>query len=175
MYHLVRCNLDGDPPQLGSPTTTGQYFKERVSIVAEKPKALAEFKDFVLQGNVVDLAVAVVIATFFGAIVKDMVGLILSLIAIPGKTSQSFSTLKFTIGHGIFNYGQLIADVVTFVIVAAVVFFAVVRPVRSLLLKRQATPDPESTDRPCPECLSDIPKAATRCRYCTSEVAAAVA
>ena len=143
--------------------------------MAEKPKALSEFKDFVLQGNVVDLAVAVVIATFFGAIIKDMVGLILSLIAIPGKTSQSFSTLKFTIGHGVFNYGQLIADVVTFVIVAAVVFFAVVRPVRSLLLKRQATPDPESTDRPCPECLSDIPKAATRCRYCTSEVAAAVA
>ena len=175
MYHLGRCKLDDNPQQRGVTYHSGAALPERNGIVAEKPKALSEFKDFVLQGNVVDLAVAVVIATFFGAIIKDMVGLILSLIAIPGKTSQSFSTLKFTIGHGVFNYGQLIADVVTFVIVAAVVFFAVVRPVRSLLLKRQATPDPESTDRPCPECLSDIPKAATRCRYCTSEVAAAVA
>lgn len=139
--------------------------------MAEKPKALSEFKDFVLQGNVIDLAVAVVIATFFGAIVKDVVGLILSLVAIPGKTSQSFSTLYFTIGHGVFKYGQLVDDAITFVIVAAVVFFAVVRPVRALIAKRQAAPDPESTDRPCPECLSEIPKAATRCRYCTAEVA----
>ncbi len=138
--------------------------------MADKPKALSEFKDFVLQGNVIDLAVAVVIATFFGAVVKDVVGLILSLIAIPGKTSQSFSTLSFTIGHGVFHYGQLIDDVITFVVVAAVVFFLVVRPVRTLVARRQANPDPESADRSCPECLSDIPKAATRCRFCTAEV-----
>lgn len=140
--------------------------------MAEKPKSLAEFKDFVLQGNVIDLAVAVVIATFFGAIVKDVVGLILSLVAIPGKSSQSFASLSFTIGHGVFLYGQLVDDAVTFVIVAAVVFFGVIRPVRALMAKRQAAPDPESTDRPCPECLSEIPKAATRCRYCTAEVVA---
>ncbi len=138
----------------------------------KKSSALAEFKDFVLQGNVVDLAVAVVIATFFGAVIKDVVNLILSLFAIPGKRALPFSSLTFTIGKGVFQYGVLITDVITFVIVAAVVFFAVVRPVHDLLERRRHQPDPESTDRPCPECLSEIPKAATRCRFCTAEVGA---
>ena len=136
----------------------------------KKSSALAEFKDFVLQGNVVDLAVAVVIATFFGAVIKDVVNLILSLLAIPGKRALPFSSLSFTIGKGVFQYGVLITDVITFVIVAAVVFFVVVRPVHNLLERRRQQPDPESTDRPCPECLSEIPKAATRCRICTAEV-----
>jgi large conductance mechanosensitive channel len=139
--------------------------------VTEKPSALAEFKDFVLQGNVVDLAVAVIIATFFGAVIKDVVALILSLLAIPGTKNQDFANLTFTIGHGVFRYGVLITDLITFVIVAAVVFFVVVRPVRSLLERRRRQPDPVSSERPCPECLSDIPRAATRCRYCTAEVA----
>ena len=141
--------------------------------MAEKRSALSEFKDFVMQGNVVDLAVAVVIATFFGAVIKDLVNLILSLLAIPGKKALPFSSLSFRIGHGVFQYGVLIADAVTFVLVAFVVFFAVVRPVRRLVERRLTRTDPESTDRPCPECLSDIPKAASRCRYCTAEVGAA--
>lgn len=135
-----------------------------------KPSALAEFKDFVLQGNVIDLAIAVVIAQFFGAIIKDVVNLILSLLAIPGKKALPFSSLSFTIGKGVFQYGVLITDVITFLVVAAVVFFLVVRPVHHLLAERRRQPDPESTERPCPQCLSDIPKAATRCRFCTAEV-----
>jgi large conductance mechanosensitive channel len=138
--------------------------------MAEKRSAVGEFKDFVVQGNVIDLAVAVVIAMFFGAIVKDVVNLILSLLAIPGKQSKSFNTLTFTVGHGVFAYGVLVSDVLTFIIVAAVIFFLVVRPLRSLTERRRRQPDPESTDRPCPQCLADIPKAAVRCRYCTSEV-----
>jgi large conductance mechanosensitive channel len=138
--------------------------------MSEKKKPLAEFQDFLLQGNVVDLAVAVIIAMFFGAIVKDAVNLILSILAIPGKSDRSFSDLSFTIGHGVFEYGAFIQDVIDFVLVAAVVFFMVVRPVRTLMEKRRAQPDPESADRACPECLSDIPKAARRCSYCTSEV-----
>ena len=141
--------------------------------MAEKPSALSEFKDFVMQGNVVDLAVAVVIATFFGAVIKDVVNLILSLLAIPGKKGLPFSGLSFRIGGGVFQYGILITDLITFVVVAAVVFFVVVRPVRELIARRQAGIDPESTDRPCPECLAEIPKAANRCRYCTAEVGAA--
>jgi len=140
--------------------------------VTKKPSAFAEFKDFILQGNVVDLAVAVIIATFFGAIVKDVVNLILSLLAIPGNHKNDFASLTFTIGKGVFHYGNLIADIITFVVVASVVFFVVVRPVRMLMDRRRKEPDPESTERPCPECLSDIPKAATRCRYCTAEVGA---
>jgi large conductance mechanosensitive channel len=138
--------------------------------MSEKKNPLSEFKDFVMQGNVVDLAVAVVIAMFFGAVIKDVVNLILSILAIPGSSDRPFSGLYFTIGHGVFQYGELIEDLITFVLVAAVVFFAVVRPLRALTEKRRAQPDPESTDRACPECLSDIPKAATRCAYCTAQV-----
>lgn len=140
--------------------------------MAEKPSALSEFKDFVLKGNVVDLAVAVVIATFFGAIVRDVVNLILSLLAIPGKKALPFSSLSFRIGHGVFQYGILITDIITFVLVAAVVFFLVVRPVHTMLDQRRRQVDPESLDRPCPECLSEIPKLAHRCRFCTAEVGA---
>lgn len=140
--------------------------------MAEKRSALSEFKDFVMQGNVVDLAVAVVIATFFGAVIKDFVNLLLSLLAIPGKKGLPFSSLSFRIGGGVFQYGVLIADIVTFVLVAAVVFFVVVRPLRTMIERRQGRIDPESTDRPCPECLAEIPKAASRCRYCTAEVGA---
>lgn len=140
--------------------------------MAEKPSALSEFKDFVLKGNVIDLAVAVVIATFFGAVIKDVVSLILSLLAIPGKHTLPFSSLYFRIGHGIFQYGILITDIITFVIVAAVIFFLVVRPVHQALDRRRREVDPESLERPCPECLSEIPKLATRCRYCTAEVGA---
>src|SRR3974377_662476 len=97
-----------------------------------KRSAWSEFKDFVLQGNVVDLAVAVIIATFFGVVIRDVVNLILSLLAIPGKGAKSFSDLSFTIGHGVFRYGVLITDVITFIVVAAVVFFLVVHPMQRL-------------------------------------------
>jgi hypothetical protein len=73
--------------------------------MSDNKRALAEFKDFVLQGNVVDLAVAVIIAMFFGVVIKDIVNLILSILAIPGKTNKTFADLHFTIGHGVFNYG----------------------------------------------------------------------
>jgi len=141
--------------------------------MSEKKSALSDFKDFVMQGNVIDLAVAVIIAQFFGAIIKDLVSLILSLLAVPGSQTRDFNSLTFKIGHGVFRYGQLVSDAITFVLVAIVVFFAVVRPVRQLLERRRATADPESTDRPCPQCLSEIPKAATRCAFCTAEVGAA--
>jgi large conductance mechanosensitive channel len=139
--------------------------------MSEQRSAWGEFKDFVLQGNVVDLAVAVIIATFFGFVVRDVVNIILSILAIPGSTNKTFSDLTFTIGHGTFQYGLLIQDILTFVIVAGVVFFLVVRPVAALMQRRRAGLEPESTDRACPECLSDIPKAATRCAYCTTQIA----
>ena len=131
-----------------------------------------EFKDFILRGNVVDLAVAVVIALYFGPIIKDVVGFILNILAIFGKHT-SFENLAFHIRGGTFAYGNLITDIITFVIVAAAVFFLVVRPIGILQQVRQrGAPDPESTTRSCPECLSDIPKAATRCAFCTAVVPA---
>jgi large conductance mechanosensitive channel len=141
--------------------------------VSEKKSRLSDFKDFVMQGSVIDLAVAVIIAQFFGAVVKDLVNLILTLLAVPGKHKIDFSSLTATLGHGVFHYGQLIADLITFVVVAGVVFFVVVRPVRALIARRRVATDPDSTDRACPQCLSEIPKAAVRCAFCTAEVGAA--
>jgi large conductance mechanosensitive channel len=139
--------------------------------VADTKKLISEFKDFVVKGNVIDLAVAVVIAMYFGPIIKDVVNLILNIIAIPGKKGDSFETLAFHIKGGTFAYGQLISDVITFVVVAAAVFFVVVKPIAVLVARRQARgPEPESQDRPCPECLSSIPKAASRCAFCTAAV-----
>lgn len=139
--------------------------------MAEKKSAAAEFKEFVVQGNVIDLAVAVIIATFFGVVVKDVVNFILQILAIPGKKGTGFAGLNFKVGGGVFQYGNLIQDIITFLVVAAVVFFVVVRPVRAMIARRRVEPpEPDSDDRPCPYCLAEIPKLATRCRWCTAEV-----
>lgn len=139
--------------------------------MAEKKSAVSEFKDFILQGNVVSLAVAVIIAMFFGMVIKDVVNFILQILAIPGSKGTGFAGLTFTIGGGVFAYGNLIQDIITFLVVAAVVFFLVVRPLAQLLERRRAAgPTPESADRPCPYCYSEIAKQATRCAFCGSEV-----
>lgn len=138
--------------------------------MADKKSVVGEFKEFLLRGNVVDLAVAVVIGGAFGAVVKAFVSDILTpLIGIPGKAD--FSSLKFTIHGSEFLYGDLINTVITFVSVAAAVFFFVVKPLNALAARRnKGKPEPEVTTRPCPECLSDIPKAARRCKFCTAPV-----
>lgn len=128
---------------------------------------LKEFKSFLLRGNVVDLAVAVVIGAAFGAVVASFVANILTpIIAIPGTTD--FSNLRFTIGGGTFNYGQFLNDLLAFVLIAAAVFFFVVKPVNALMSRRKTEPDVESTTKECPECLSSIPSAARRCAFCTT-------
>src|SRR5918911_3577670 len=128
---------------------------------------LNDFKAFVLRGNVVDLAVGVVIGAAFGAVVTAFVtGLLTPLISIPGETN--FADLSFTIGGGEFMYGEFIHALIRLVLVAAALFFLVVRPVNALMARRQTTPDVASTTKQCPECLSKIPTAATRCAFCTS-------
>jgi large conductance mechanosensitive channel len=141
--------------------------------MAEQKHLFTEFKDFILRGNVLDLAVAVILATYFGQVIKDVVQLLLNVVAIFGKHT-AFQNLSFHVRGGTFAYGQLIADIITFLIVAAAVFFVVVHPVTNMLEKRRAQgAQPDDTVRPCPFCLSEIPKAATRCSACTSEVPAA--
>jgi large conductance mechanosensitive channel len=130
---------------------------------------LRDFKTFLLRGNVVDLAVAVVVGTAFGAVVAALVrDLITPIIAlIFGK--PNFADLSFTINSSHFLYGDFINFVIAFVSVAAAVFFLVVQPMNALLRARQRTKtDPESDTRPCTECLSDIPKQARRCAFCTA-------
>jgi large conductance mechanosensitive channel len=133
---------------------------------------LQEFKDFILRGNVVDLAVAVVLGAAFGVVVASLVRDIITPIiaAIFGK--PDFANLSFTIHKSHFLYGDFINAVITFVTVAAAVFFFVVKPLNYLIeRRRRSVAEPGSTDRECPECLSTIPRAATRCAFCTAQVA----
>ena len=133
---------------------------------------LKEFRAFILRGNLVDLAIAVVIGAAFTAVVNAFVkDLITPLIAaIFGK--PDFSGLSFTINGSHFTYGDFFNAVLTFVIVAAVMFFFVVKPVNALLERRRTEPPVDEDVRQCPECLSEIPVRATRCAFCTTEVPA---
>jgi large conductance mechanosensitive channel len=136
---------------------------------------LSDFKKFVLRGNVVDLAVAIVVGTAFlamvAAFVKDFITPLIA--AIFGESD--FSSLTFTFHNSRFNYGSFINTVVSFLIIATVVFFAVVLPLNALMKRLNILPkeEPEPETRECPECLSEIPLAAHKCAYCTSEVAPA--
>jgi large conductance mechanosensitive channel len=130
---------------------------------------LKGFKEFLLRGNVIDLAVAVVIGGAFGAVVNAMVkDLITPLIgAIVGK--PDFSALVVTVNGSPFLIGDFLNAVVSFLLVAAAIYFFVVTPVNALIARRkrgEAPPDP--TTKKCPECLSEVPIAARRCAFCTS-------
>ena len=131
------------------------------------------FRQFILRGSVLDLAVAVVMGAAFGAVVtalvKDLITPIIA--AIVGK--PDFSALFFTANGSKFLIGEFINAVVSFILIGAAVYFFVVLPVNALLarIKRgEATPDP--TTKKCPECLSEIPIAARRCAFCTSPLEA---
>ncbi len=132
-----------------------------------------DFKAFLLRGNVVDLAVGIVIGAAFGAVVTALVvDLITPIIAaIIGK--PDFSGLTFSINGSKFLYGAFINALLAFVSIAAAVFFFVVKPVNALMARRKTQPDVESETRPCPECLSDIPRQARKCAYCASPVGVA--
>ena len=134
------------------------------------PKLLTDFKQFLLRGNVVDLAVAVVIGTAFTAVVKALVADIVTPIvaAIFGK--PNFAALSFTINGSHFAYGDFLNNVLTFVTVAAAVFFLIVTPITALM-SRRAKEDPDTKE--CPECTSAIPIRAKRCPLCTSQLVAA--
>jgi large conductance mechanosensitive channel len=132
---------------------------------------LRDFKEFLLRGNVVDLAIAVVVGAAFGAVVTALVkDLITPLIAALGG-QPDFSSLSFTINKSQFLYGDFINAVLSFIIIAAVIFFFVVVPLNAFFERTRAKPTtPDPTTRKCPECLSEIPMAAKRCAYCTAEV-----
>jgi large conductance mechanosensitive channel len=124
------------------------------------------FRDFVLRGNVLDLAVAVIIGAAFVAVVDSVVtNFITPLIALAGGVPD-FSQIR----TGPFLWGNILNDVLTFLIMAAVVYFVIVLPANRLMERyRPSEPEPQTT-RKCPECLSDIPLPARRCAYCTAEV-----
>jgi large conductance mechanosensitive channel len=130
------------------------------------------FKKFLLRGNVVDLAVAVIIGAAFTAIVTAFTADILTpfIAAIGGQ--PDFSKLHFTIHHSTFKYGAFINAVISFIILAAVVYFFVVMPINKLLDRFKPTPDEPTPVRDCPSCASSIPQVATVCAFCTRDVPA---
>jgi large conductance mechanosensitive channel len=131
---------------------------------------LKDFRQFLLRGSLVDLAIAVVIGAAFGAVVTALVSdLITPLVAAVGGR-HDFGALDFTVNGSRFAYGHFLNALVSFVIIAAVVFFFVVKPVNALLDRLRTEPPVEEHTRECPACLSQIPRAARRCAFCTEEV-----
>ena len=129
------------------------------------------FKEFILRGNVVDLAVGVVIGAAFGSIVNALVkDLITPLVGAIFK-SDDFATLAFTINGSKFMYGDFLNALISFVIIALVVYFFVVIPVNLLISRMRKEPPLDPTTKKCPECLSEISKDAKRCAFCTQPVA----
>lgn len=134
-------------------------------------KILNGFKTFILRGNVVDLAVGVVIGAAFtglvNAMVKDLLNPLIGAIArVP-----DFSGLKFTINESQFLYGDFLNALISFLIVAATVYFFVVLPINTLMSKaKKEEKQSEPTTKKCPECLSEIPLEAKRCRFCSSKI-----
>jgi large conductance mechanosensitive channel len=133
---------------------------------------LKGFRDFILRGNVVDLAIAVIIGAAFNAIVAALVTDVINPLLAATVGKPNFSYVVFYVHGGKIEVGNFLNAVVSFLIVASVVYFGIVLPVHTML-ERVKKPAPAPTTRACPECLSEIPLAATRCAHCTQPVPAA--
>ena len=136
---------------------------------------LQEFKQFVLRGNVIDLVVAVVIGAAFGAIVTSLVeNIITPLIGALGG-QRDFSALSVRLNGSEIRYGAFLNALLSFLIIAAVIFFAVIKPMNAVLTRMRTEPSPDPLTRKCPLCLSEIQMGARRCPFCTQEVEPLVA
>ena len=132
-----------------------------------------EFKAFLLRGNVIDLAVAVVIGAAFGAVVDAFVkDIITPLLAALGGQPDFSNMWVVTVNKGEFKFGAFITAVLSFIILAAIIFFFVIKPINFLMAHRRQEAPADPTTRDCPYCLSVIPIAATRCAFCTEEIPA---
>ncbi len=133
---------------------------------------LKGFRDFILRGNVMDLAVAVIIGAAFGKIVGSLVSDIINPLIGATVGKPNFGFLVIHMGNGVITIGNFINAVIEFVIVAAVIYFVFVLPMNALLARmKKPEAQAEPTTKPCPECLSEIPLAARRCAHCSQPVA----
>jgi large conductance mechanosensitive channel len=131
---------------------------------------MKDFRDFILRGNLVSVAVAFVIGAAFAALVQGLVAdLITPLVAAIGG-NPDFSRLSFTLHHSVFLYGAFLNLLIAFVVIAAVVFFLVVKPTNALLDRMKTEPPVDETVQRCPHCLSSIPADAAVCAFCTRDV-----
>jgi large conductance mechanosensitive channel len=129
------------------------------------------FRDFILRGNVVDLAIAVVIGAAFTAIINALVGDIINPLIAALVHKPDFSALILNVNGGIVKYGDFLNALISFLIIAFVVYFFVVLPVNTLLARFHPKVVAPPATKPCPQCLSEMPVAATRCSHCTQLVA----
>ena len=131
---------------------------------------MKDFKAFILRGNLVELAVAVVLGVAFAAVIASLVAdLITPLIAALGG-KQDFSALTFTVNGSEFRYGSFINALLAFVVIAAVVYLFVVKPVNRMMERYMTEPEVETTTKDCPRCLSAIPVGASKCAFCTADL-----
>ncbi len=132
-----------------------------------------DFKKFIMRGNVVDLAVAVLIGTSFNGIVttltKDMITPLITLIS---GNRTNFANYYFKINGSTFAYGEVVNAVISFVLIAVIVFFLIIKPINSLITLSKRNKPIEPTEKQCPECLSNVPIKATRCAFCTTKLKA---
>jgi large conductance mechanosensitive channel len=134
---------------------------------------MKDFKTFLLRGNLVDMAVGIVIGLAFAAVVTAFVADLVTPVIAAITGNPDFSALSFTINGSHFLYGAFINALLAFVLVAAVLFFLVVKPANALVARSEREHAADPTTRNCPECLSEIPVAAHRCAFCTVELAPA--
>jgi large conductance mechanosensitive channel len=127
------------------------------------------FKDFLLRGNVVDMAVGIVIGAAFGTVVSSFVKDLMTPFIAAVVRKPDFSAIAFTINGSKFMIGDFVNGVISFILIAGVVYFGIVLPVNKLVERAKGPAVP--TTKPCPECLSEIPAGARRCAHCTSPVA----
>lgn len=132
--------------------------------------SLKEFQQFILRGNVVDLAIAVVVGAAFNNVVQSLVKNVITPLIAAVAGQPDFSKLSFKLHNSIFTYGDFVNSLISFLTIAIVVFFFVVQPMNRMLRKFKKDEPAEITTHECPECLSEIPLKATRCKYCTAKV-----
>ena len=128
------------------------------------------FRDFILRGNVMDLAVAVIIGAAFTAIVTALTQNIISPLIAAFVGKPNFDYLVWTVNGGQVKYGTFLTAVISFLILAGVVYFFLVMPTQYLLNKMDPTRATKGLTKTCPQCQSDIPQTATRCKFCTQPV-----
>jgi large conductance mechanosensitive channel len=131
---------------------------------------MKDFKEFLLRGNLVTTAVAFVIGLAFAGVVTAFVADIITPIIAAIGGNPDFSTLHFTINNSVFLYGSFFNALITFVVIAAVLFFLVVKPVNALMERQKTEPPVDETVKQCEHCLSSIPVAASVCSFCTRDV-----
>jgi large conductance mechanosensitive channel len=131
---------------------------------------LKGFRSFILRGNVVDLAIGIVIGAAFGAVVTALVSDFITPIIAAAGGQPDFSALYFTVNGSKFRYGHFLNTLISFLIIAAAVYFLVVLPVNRLMARYKPTAEQPTPTKDCPHCLSSIPAAASRCAFCTADL-----